>query len=291
MVCDLINLSVQWRPWKELSSWETQLELRMACYLQYFIIKVLSILNDEQLSIAIQNTAKFKMQGNLYCGEGSHLRDREAVRLRDNIYLHFALTDWKQAGFPETWLWKYPRGSLMRLGPSNFPQKYIFTLSALWMCRAVAFCKRSRKEVAQKSWPSFPHPWTQWEHTLLQAIWYPQFLSLVPAPTSSLHPRGFFPYSASLDESLQTCWVQFQKNPQKCGNHPGQKLFLEAVEMLKQFHSWPAVAESTSFPTEVLGAIFSTLSWSSEPPECTRKAFSSPVVHHPSHLYPDTYFS
>lgn len=192
MVCGLINLSVQWRPWKELSSWETQLELRMACYLQYFIIKVLSILNDEQLSIAIQNTAKFRMQGNLYCGEGSHLRDRKAVRLRDSIYLHFALTDWKQAGFPETWLWKHPRGSLMRLGPSNFPQKCIFTLSALWMCRAVAFCKHSRKEVAQKSWPSFPHPWTQWKHTLLQAT---QFLSLVPASTSSPHPRVFFFFS------------------------------------------------------------------------------------------------
>lgn len=174
----------------------------LICYLQYFIIKVLSILNDEQLSIAIQNTAKFRMQGNLYCGEGSHLRDREAVRLRDSIYLHFALTDWKQAGFPETWLWKHPRGSLMRLGPSNFPQKCIFTLSALWMCRAVAFCKHSRKEVAQKSWPSFPHPWTQWKHTLLQAT---QFLSLVPASTSSPHPRVFVFFLPTLPPWMNPC--------------------------------------------------------------------------------------
>lgn len=128
------------------------------------------------------------MQENFCCGELSHLRDREAVRPRDNICLHFALTDWKQAEFPETWLWKHPRGSLRRLGPSNFPQKYVFTLSALWMCRAVAFCKHSRKEEVQKSWPSFPHPW---KHTLLQAILCPQILSLVPASACSPHPRGF----------------------------------------------------------------------------------------------------
>lgn len=293
MVCDPINLSVLWRPWKEMSSWETQLELRMARFLQYFIIKILSILNDEWFSIGIQNTAKFKMQGNLYCGEGSHLRDREAVRQRDSICLHFTLTDWKQAGFPETWLWKHPRGSLRRLGPSNFPQKYIFALSGLWMCRAVAFCKQEGSN--SENWPCFPHPWAQCKHTLLQEPYYAHtsylwFQLCFLSPSSS-----FFPYSASPEEPLQTCWRRWfgtiSEEP-SCQRHRpveiilGKSCFWEQwsywskASYWMQFHSWPAVAESTIFPTEVLGAILSTLSWSTETPECTRKALSSAVVRH-----------
>lgn len=146
------------------------------------------------------------MQGNLYCGKRSHLRDREAVRLRGSICLRFALTDWKQAGFPETWLWKLPRGSLRRLGPSNFSQKSVFTLSALWVCRAVALCKHPRKEEVQKSWPSFPHPWTQWEHWAYYTENTGHITPTDPASASSswfLSPSWrLFPYSAS----LQTCW-------------------------------------------------------------------------------------
>lgn len=214
MVCDPINLSVLWRPWKEMSSWETQLELRMACFLQYFIIKILSILNDEWFSIGIQNTAKFKMQGNLYCGEGSHLGDREAVRQRDSICLHFTLTDWKQAGFPETWLWKHPRGSLRRLGPSNFPQKYIFALSALWMCRAVAFCKQEGSN--SENWPCFPHPWAQCKHTLLQEPYYAHtsylwFQLCFLSPSSSFSPT-LPPRRNLCRPAEEDGWVQFQKN-------------------------------------------------------------------------------
>lgn len=46
-----------------------------------------------------RNTTKFEVQGNLHCREGNHLRDREAVRLRDSICLHFAMTDGKHRGF------------------------------------------------------------------------------------------------------------------------------------------------------------------------------------------------
>ena len=128
----------------------------MGSYLQPRIIKILSILSDEWFSCEQEHNKIWNAEKFALLGRKSSQTEREAVRVRDSNCLHFTLTDWKQTGFLETWLWKQFKTISEKARPFwlCFLLRNMF-LSTWWLCRKVAACKHSRKEVVQKSWPSF----------------------------------------------------------------------------------------------------------------------------------------
>lgn len=113
-------------------------------------------------------------------------------------------------------------------------------------------------------------------------LWFQLLLALpIPEAFSLLCLPGGTPA-----DLLKKIWYNFRRvflsKCRPCGNHPGQKLFLEAIELLKPGFWLNAVSQLTSCGWEHRLSNWSAwgnLSWSTEPPECPRKAFSSLVVY------------
>lgn len=118
-------------------------------------------------------------------------------------------------------------------------------------------CKHSGKDTVQRNWTSFPHPWSRWKH-YWQAVLCPQILSAIPGSASSPHHRGLFLTlisSVSLEGTpadllKKMAWYNLRKaflsKCKPCGNLPGQKLFLEAIKLLKLDFLLKAVSQLTS---------------------------------------------
>lgn len=189
------------------------------------------------------------------------------------------------------------RGSLRRIGPSDFPplpstQKYIPPLSPSVVQKS-GFLQTLWEGSNSKALAQLPTTMNPMGGLTTGMPYYAHRSYLWCQALPPLLIIGAFPYSdlfclpggTPADLLKKMAWYNFRRallsKYKPCGNRPGQKLFLEAIELLKLGFLLNAVSQLTSCVWEQkwLGQSLSHFPGPIESPESTRKAFSSSVAH------------
>lgn len=160
----------------------------------------------------------------------------------------------------------------------------------------MAFCRHCRRKWFRKL-AQFPTPQNPVQtHTATGAILCPQIL--LPLPILEFFSLLCLPGGTPADPLKKKVWYSFRRpffsKPRPCGNHPGEKLFLEAIELPKLGFLLRAVSQLTSCGWEhklsywsAWGNLFHTF-LVHRASRVSRKAISSPVVHHTCLTYTQT---